>query len=589
MCTNTLCKPGTTLRRCCSKPYWWALGNKCLIGLVNRQAVTIFALIEAFVAMWAIGFYFNHDRVGAVVEWTFVETTVTILALSYFRVTSAALGVWAAWFRKVLRTRLYLFLVFVNILFSLPVVLPIWHCKCDCQYRPDDPYDVRQCEALRSYEPIVEGSGSPQCPSTRWLSNLGSVQQLLTLFSPQALLTPPARRRAAPPADEAFEVQMGAQGLAELVKLLEVFTPTDAGIMYQEMSGEQLNLTGRCQAPQLLTGGTASDHRDGLRALQCGGSPQDIHESLVARLTLILRECLRDPSCGVVELTVEWLDSIAGLAHSVCGLKRPATPTLDYSALSSARTCMRSHDNCSESIPSNLPLSCSSFSLFFMRREVAFEPQIISEAVRQYCSFINAITLVLFLGLTLYSMLMTFVIYMFIQEHCGDKFATKNQFEVEFEDSGAFDDEFDVGTWVSLEERRKARDARRSMGTAGGSLAPSEMTEDLSRRTGNSIATEEFSRRSCSEAESFEGRSRVGESYDESFVSANTSPHIRRIGGATQRTLPSVQERSVEEQSEDFAETFSSNAFPQGSASPEEAQEQVRTASAPPPPPTAWW
>lgn len=477
---NTICKPGGFCKRSLSGKLWLQLATQCLIKLVKRHIVAGFAMLEAFSSLWAMVFYNLFGPVASLIGSGIINSVGVIILICLVRFCSALLGAWAAWNRRVGRTRAYWIMVPVNLILSFPVVLPIVYCACDCQYDHGTPRDVGQCAALESYQVMLR-------PEDR--------QCLTPTVPPTPSPTSPILGTRLGARDDLPETasDLGggphiAQTLGEdLRKLMEAFVITDAGILYTSTDPLKVDLDGLCRQPETLTGAEAMALRIGLRTLHCTLSGLlFLNDTVVTRMLRPLADCKSNATCNVVEWTLTAGDTGGSIVHSVCGLKETALPHLETPALELAATCSLERSAtginfCSPEPPEQE--ECIPLTIYAKKKAPLPDPDYLNPRLWTYCFMINAFTLVLFMGLTVMALPMIIVIYKFVEDGCGDAFATATQFQVDFTASQGLeeeDDDFAVGTWISLQERRA--NSRRMSGQTGGTSASGARSYDTRDR-----------------------------------------------------------------------------------------------------------
>lgn len=520
---NAVCQDGGFCKRLLSPKLWAQKVTGPLNRLVNRRAVVLFAAFEFLVSVWLIGFYWMFPRVGAVIDWTGIADIVMELptmfafVLLFIRSASSLLGAIAMWQRWVSRTRMYWVLIMINLVLSVPVIIPIWVMGCQCSLDAGGfPTNERQCQALTSYEWLI----SSEVPSRRLSNTFKSFswrqqeQKLAELWSllqqppatPQQPSSTPLRRlEAASATRQADPSLLGvATTMPLLQRLLDRFVVTDGGFDFDYDREQRLDIHSSCDAhPYVLTGPPARAQTVLLRKVQCGKDISDDDEYARDRLMVALRECLATEFCAGVHL--EMSAENASLVFRTCGMRYDGTvPRLSQAALDAARSCSRVTWDCRDSPPPGMTAHCAGFSVHLVRLREEVSIQQIPPVVLSWCTVINAFTMMLILILSAGAFPMLIVIFKYFSQHCGDAFEMgPQQFPVMESNVSHDSDQFDVGTWISLQPNQAGGNSMTS-GLSGATAA-----------TSRSLRTPKAGAASVNQLETL----------DESFVSYDFSVH----------------------------------------------------------------
>lgn len=124
--------------------------------LVTRSNITLFAALEFVSAIMVVEIYTHRMRIAALlwpIPWILFEL------LGLFRVACGLLGMYAAFFRRVGRTKIYLVALWCNTLLSVLLALPICRMSCQC-FEPhelpaglDEETNKVQCDILHPWSP----------------------------------------------------------------------------------------------------------------------------------------------------------------------------------------------------------------------------------------------------------------------------------------------------------------------------------------------------------------------------------------------------------------------------------------------------
>eukprot|EP00930_Biecheleria_cincta_P061251 TRINITY_DN46827_c0_g1_i1.p1 TRINITY_DN46827_c0_g1~~TRINITY_DN46827_c0_g1_i1.p1 ORF type:complete len:432 (+),score=84.30 TRINITY_DN46827_c0_g1_i1:52-1296(+) len=128
----------------------------CLEKRVTRSNITCFAALEFVSAIMLVEIYTHRMSIAALLS-PFLWILFELLCL--FRVACGLLGMYAAFFRRVGRTKIYLVTLLCNTLASFLVAVPICRMSCHC-FEPhelpaglDEETNKVQCDILHPWSP----------------------------------------------------------------------------------------------------------------------------------------------------------------------------------------------------------------------------------------------------------------------------------------------------------------------------------------------------------------------------------------------------------------------------------------------------
>lgn len=469
LCHWALCRPASFLQRWCSATLWTQTLTGWLQKYVNRRTIAFYAIYEMVISVGLIVFYIKASKVAQL--GSVLKSAQVIVMLNLLRAVSGLLGAWASWWRKVTRTRLYFVLLMVNLALSWFVVSPLWNTECRCELdwnRYTDP----QCRALDEFKRPVRARSQPTC----LLKETASGRRL------------GARRLSVGQGNDWGERLTGAEvtnvraldDRAERAERLSQFNITEPGIRLrsrrndaQEACSRWIDVNGSDAAGRLRTT---------LTRLQCGQSDQGDKGVAVTLIFDELQGCFRGPNCGAVAVHVRpKADRPDSAQMQLCRLEPMVLPFWAADDRTLAGRCGRAPgESCEAPAPvdDSLRDACWSFSVFFLKDLLAQVP----EPDQNACTILVALG-IFFLGvLNAFGIPMISVVYKFIVNHCGDGFENEDQFHVSFHTNASEDDEFEVGTWISLEARQRERrmSKRKSLAGAAAAAAASVAAESPS-------------------------------------------------------------------------------------------------------------
>jgi len=373
--------------------------------------------------------------------------------------------------------RLYWGTVFVNLAISVFVVLPIIACECKCDKDHGVNLNELQCRALKSYERVTPSSAADsgsQCRPARGRRLAQSFMQ----SSPGTLSI----------RDQPSQVHPALKVQDDLAKALEEFESVQAGIEFVLFDPLDELEVGWCRMPRQFTmhsSPSANAFIQGLRTMHCQKNVFSMDNQAAQMFLDAALNCTEDPSCRVIRWVATDISTgfFRRYQFQACGLLETAVPRINQSRIEMARRCKLNNwnlrqdqgQNCSDDALED----CYSFEMHLTKTKKDVDITDLRPRVRVYCTIVNALMLVMFLSLSVSGLPMVIIIWKFIQEGCGDAFDTKNQFQVDFDDETVDDDDdFEVGSWVSLAER-KGNSSRNDLSNL--STLPSSFSHGLTR------------------------------------------------------------------------------------------------------------
>lgn len=442
-CARKLERCWTRLRNALLNPdYWYSFASTLLSKWVRRTVVVSWGIFEAVISIvLVIPFLLAPQVARAGYTFKSYQLMVGILVI---RTGSGLLGAFAGGFRKVGRTKIYFGAMVANIVLSLFLAHPLTAVGCSCQV-----ITTRDCDIVKSFlvwvrlvmghsrQAVPAASLSP--PARALGADLGSHSGLFARH-PRLLADvvgrAPSWAAAAAAAATRF-VGRGAQDAPRLAAgqpssepiapeaLLELYNVTDVGIRWSV--GPEIDCATFERSDK-----DARELRRLLMLLQC-------HDPLLPRrlgemgpFQEYLDACATEPRCEVVSLQLD-----IGAPSTVlraCRYQRPILPFLDIPEVGGWECLCK--DRC---VPEALVKTqdcgqCNSMRGYLVLRDFSRKhPELEQselEIAALFCRMTVSSTLFLILLLDSLAILMTFVVYAFMKNRCGDIFVDEDQFNV---------------------------------------------------------------------------------------------------------------------------------------------------------------